>query len=81
MPSISFDQMHKYQTLCVMKKISVCNSVIRVLYIVFDLRRTLLQLIYEKLPADIASRHVFLLDPVLATGLYHKHIGVSLIEN
>lgn len=64
-----------------MKKISVCNSVIRVLYIVFDLRRTLLQLIYEKLPADIASRHVFLLDPVLATGLYHKHIGVSLIEN
>lgn len=28
----------------------------------------LLQLIYEKLPADIASRHVLLLDPVLASG-------------
>ncbi|KAK4477360.1 hypothetical protein RD792_016581 [Penstemon davidsonii] len=27
-----------------------------------------LQLIYEKLPSDIASRHVLLLDPVLATG-------------
>lgn len=27
-----------------------------------------LQLIYEKLPKDIASRHVLLLDPVLATG-------------
>lgn len=26
------------------------------------------QLIYEKLPADIASRHVLLLDPVLASG-------------
>ncbi|KAM7509191.1 hypothetical protein LguiA_019644 [Lonicera macranthoides] len=26
------------------------------------------ELIYEKLPADIASRHVLLLDPVLATG-------------
>ncbi|XP_031380913.1 uridine kinase-like protein 5 [Punica granatum] len=26
------------------------------------------QLIYEKLPSDIASRHVFLLDPVLASG-------------
>ncbi|KAK3413117.1 hypothetical protein EUGRSUZ_I01725 [Eucalyptus grandis] len=26
------------------------------------------QLIYEKLPADISSRHVFLLDPVLASG-------------
>ncbi|CAL5185735.1 unnamed protein product [Lathyrus oleraceus] len=26
------------------------------------------QLIYEKLPSDIASRHVLLLDPVLATG-------------
>ncbi|XP_010555927.1 PREDICTED: uridine kinase-like protein 5 isoform X2 [Tarenaya hassleriana] len=26
------------------------------------------QLIYEKLPKDIASRHVFLLDPVLASG-------------
>ncbi|PNX80649.1 uridine kinase-like protein 5-like, partial [Trifolium pratense] len=25
------------------------------------------QLIYEKLPSDIASRHVLLLDPVLAT--------------
>ncbi|XP_073038777.1 uridine kinase-like protein 5 isoform X1 [Primulina eburnea] len=27
-----------------------------------------LQLIYEKLPSDIASRHVLLLDPVLASG-------------
>lgn len=26
------------------------------------------ELIYEKLPADIASRHVLLLDPVLASG-------------
>ncbi|XP_061336976.1 uridine kinase-like protein 5 [Gastrolobium bilobum] len=26
------------------------------------------QLVYEKLPSDIASRHVLLLDPVLATG-------------
>ncbi|XP_047156029.1 uridine kinase-like protein 4 [Vigna umbellata] len=26
------------------------------------------QLVYEKLPKDIASRHVLLLDPVLATG-------------
>ncbi|CAH9115376.1 unnamed protein product [Cuscuta europaea] len=26
------------------------------------------QLIYEKLPSDIASRHVFLLDPILASG-------------
>ncbi|GAV84439.1 PRK domain-containing protein [Cephalotus follicularis] len=26
------------------------------------------QLMYEKLPADISSRHVFLLDPVLASG-------------
>ena len=29
------------------------------------------QLIYEKLPSDIASRHVLFLDPVLATGLEH----------
>lgn len=35
---------------------------------------TLLQLIYEKLPADIASRHVLLLDPVLATGLIQANI-------
>ncbi|KAI5443326.1 Uridine kinase-like protein 5, variant 2 [Lathyrus oleraceus] len=28
----------------------------------------MMQLIYEKLPSDIASRHVLLLDPVLATG-------------
>ena len=26
------------------------------------------ELIYEKLPADIAERHVLLLDPILATG-------------
>ena len=26
------------------------------------------ELIYEKLPADIADRHVLLLDPILATG-------------
>ena len=29
------------------------------------------QLIYEKLPSDIASRHVLFLDPVLSTGLEH----------
>lgn len=29
----------------------------------------LLQLIYQKLPADISSRHVLLLDPILASGL------------
>jgi len=28
----------------------------------------MMQLMYEKLPKDIASRHVLLLDPVLATG-------------
>jgi hypothetical protein len=27
-------------------------------------------LIYEKLPRDIANRHVLLLDPVLATGQF-----------
>ena len=26
------------------------------------------ELIYEKLPADIAERHVLLMDPILATG-------------
>jgi uracil phosphoribosyltransferase len=26
------------------------------------------ELIYEKLPADIADRHVLLMDPILATG-------------
>ena len=26
------------------------------------------ELIYEKLPVDVAERHVLLLDPVLATG-------------
>lgn len=26
------------------------------------------ELVYEKLPADIAERHVLLLDPILATG-------------
>ena len=26
------------------------------------------ELVYEKLPQDIAQRHVLLLDPVLATG-------------
>ncbi|XP_022859777.1 uridine kinase-like protein 5 [Olea europaea var. sylvestris] len=34
------------------------------------------QLIYEKLPADIASRHVLLLDPVLASG----HSAVEAIS-
>lgn len=29
------------------------------------------QLIYEKLPQDIAERHVLLLDPILGTGLFH----------
>lgn len=27
-----------------------------------------MQLIYEKLPADISDRHVLLLDPILGTG-------------
>ncbi|CAI9763170.1 unnamed protein product [Fraxinus pennsylvanica] len=36
----------------------------------------LLQLIYEKLPSDIASRHVLLLDPVLASG----HSAVEAIS-
>ena len=26
------------------------------------------EIIYEKLPADIAERHVLLMDPILATG-------------
>ena len=26
------------------------------------------ELIYEKLPADVADRHVLLLDPILSTG-------------
>ena len=26
------------------------------------------ELVYEKLPADIAQRHVLLMDPILATG-------------
>ncbi len=26
------------------------------------------ELVYEKLPADIAERHVLLMDPILATG-------------
>ena len=26
------------------------------------------ELIYEKLPADIAERHVLVMDPILATG-------------
>jgi len=33
----------------------------------------MMQLIYEKLPKDIASRHVLFLDPVLATGLHYTH--------
>ncbi|XP_061946908.1 LOW QUALITY PROTEIN: uridine kinase-like protein 5 [Populus nigra] len=38
------------------------------LHITFQITAMLLQLIYEKLPADISSRHVLLLDPVLASG-------------
>lgn len=33
------------------------------------------QLIYKKLPSDISSRHVLLLDPVLASGLVRKKIS------
>ena len=37
------------------------------------------ELIYEKLPADIAERHVLLMDPILATGNSAvKAIQVSL---
>jgi uracil phosphoribosyltransferase len=28
-----------------------------------------MQLIYEKLPHDIADRHVLLMDPILGTGI------------
>jgi uracil phosphoribosyltransferase len=42
------------------------------LHITFQITAMLLQLIYEKLPADISSRHVLLLDPVLASGLEFK---------
>ncbi|XP_015576188.1 uridine kinase-like protein 5 isoform X2 [Ricinus communis] len=38
----------------------------------------LMQLIYEKLPADISSRHVLLLDPVLASG-YCAVKAISLL--
>lgn len=39
------------------------------------------ELIYEKLPADIAERHVLLMDPILATGNSAvKAIQVSLIS-
>jgi uridine kinase len=31
------------------------------------------QLVYEKLPRDIADRHVLLLDPILATGCLFLH--------
>lgn len=41
----------------------------------FLISLTLLQLIYEKLPADVASHHVLLLDPVLATGLVQMIIN------
>lgn len=42
----------------------------------------ILQLIYKKLPADISSRHVLLLDPVLASGLRNKiyTIVVEIID-
>ena len=33
-------------------------------------------MVYEKLPADIASRHVLLMDPILSTG----HTTVKVIE-
>jgi uridine kinase len=37
------------------------------------------QLIYEKLPCDIANRHVLLLDPVLATGQFFSlHASLPL---
>lgn len=39
----------------------------------------LLQLIYKKLPADISSRHVLLLDPVLASGLMRKKISIYIL--
>lgn len=32
--------------------------------------------VYEKLPADIASRHVLLMDPILSTG----HTTVKVIK-
>ena len=39
------------------------------------------ELIYEKLPADIAERHVLLMDPILATGnSAARAIQVSLSE-
>lgn len=41
----------------------------------FLMSLTLLQLIYEKLPADIASHHVLLLEPVLASGLIQMIIN------
>jgi uracil phosphoribosyltransferase len=42
-----------------------------------------MQLIYEKLPSDIANRHVLLLDPVLATGLtnYLAYLSILLLIN
>ncbi|CAF2035409.1 unnamed protein product, partial [Brassica napus] len=50
----------------------VCFSSLRIRFLTHlssnDLSDFSVQLIYEKLPKDIASRHVFLLDPVLASG-------------
>ncbi|KAL0331913.1 UNVERIFIED_CONTAM: Uridine kinase-like protein 5 [Sesamum calycinum] len=39
------------------------------------------QLIYEKLPSDIASRHVLLLDPVLASGMPLTRSQINRIHN
>lgn len=61
----------------------VCQTLSLYIYIymtafyVIVIGTTLLQLIYEKLPADIASRHVLLLDPVLATGLIQPNTKIS----
>lgn len=47
------------------------------------LLQKLLQLIYEKLPSDIASRNVLLLDPVLASGItklnYIQHTYTHMV--
>lgn len=39
------------------------------------------ELVYEKLPKDIAERHVLLMDPILATGhSAERAINVSMVE-